>query len=255
MTLVTSRRQPAKLKADRIGLRRAAMFPKERSRPEVGRVVLWSVVRAENHGSAPPSMPKAPLSPLFRAFCGCPAFPGFRVRGGEAKYAPNGVFSPFSWSRDCVPGAHVGWSDMLTTFDAFLLGFPALISILSPLNNSLVFRAITSSAALAERAALAGRVSLYSLFVMLLALWLGAPILGAFGVSLAALRVAGGLIIAAYGWDLLRTGDPTEDSADSADGQHLRLRRGAADDPVDRGTRHHCGCNRIEFRPRGIRTR
>lgn len=103
---------------------------------------------------------------------------------------------------------------MLTTFDAFLLGFPALISILSPLNNSLVFRAITASASPADRVALARRVALYSLFVMLLALWLGAPILGAFGVSLAALRVAGGLMIAVYGWGLISAGDVVDNTMD-----------------------------------------
>jgi multiple antibiotic resistance protein len=105
---------------------------------------------------------------------------------------------------------------MNTLVNAFLLGFPALISILSPLNNSLVFRAMTSSASSADRAALAGRVAIYSLVVMLLALWLGAPILGLFGVSLAALRVAGGLMIAVYGWALLSAGDVP---AEATDGQ------------------------------------
>jgi hypothetical protein len=58
------------------------MFPKERSRPEVGRVVLWSVVRAENHGFALASMPQAPLSLLFRAFCCFP--PASRAFGSGA---------------------------------------------------------------------------------------------------------------------------------------------------------------------------
>lgn len=102
---------------------------------------------------------------------------------------------------------------MRITLDAFLLGFPALLSILSPLNNSLVFRALTARANPAARAALARRVALYSLFGTLLALWLGAPILGVFGVSLAALRVAGGLMIAAYGWNLLSAGDVDDAAA------------------------------------------
>jgi hypothetical protein len=38
------------------------MSHKERLRPEVGQVALWSVVRAENHGLALASMPKAALS-------------------------------------------------------------------------------------------------------------------------------------------------------------------------------------------------
>jgi hypothetical protein len=39
MTLATSRRQPGKLKADRIGLLGTAMLPRECLRPEVGQVV------------------------------------------------------------------------------------------------------------------------------------------------------------------------------------------------------------------------
>ena len=92
MTLATSRRQPGKLIADRIGLRGTAMSPRECLRAEVGQVALGSVVRAENHGFEPASMPKAALSPLRRAFCCFPCFPGFGARVGEAKNAPKGVF-------------------------------------------------------------------------------------------------------------------------------------------------------------------
>jgi len=89
MTLATSRRQPGKLKADHIGLRGTATLPRECLRPDVAQVALWSVLRAENHGFAAASMPKAALHALRCAFC---CFPGFRVRRGEAKNAPKGVF-------------------------------------------------------------------------------------------------------------------------------------------------------------------
>jgi multiple antibiotic resistance protein len=112
---------------------------------------------------------------------------------------------------------------MRTILDAFLLGFPALISILSPLNNSLIFRAMTSGTGAAARAALARRVALYSLGVMLVSLWLGELILGFFGVSLAALRLAGGLMIAAYGWDLLQAGDAPEVATTTSEGNVFEL--------------------------------
>lgn len=112
---------------------------------------------------------------------------------------------------------------MNTVIEAVLIGFPALISILSPLNNSLVFRALTAGATAAARAALALRVALYSLIVMLVSLWLGAPILTFFGVSLAALRIAGGLMIAAYGWSLLQADDAPDDAAAAAAGNIFDL--------------------------------
>jgi hypothetical protein len=86
MTLATSRRQPGKLIADRIGLRGTAMSPRECLRAGVGQVALGSVVRAENHGFEPASMPKAALRPLRRAFC-CfpPASPALGPGSGKQK--------------------------------------------------------------------------------------------------------------------------------------------------------------------------
>jgi multiple antibiotic resistance protein len=47
------------------------------------------------------------------------------------------------------------------------------------------------------------RVSLYALLVLLGSLWLGGYVLNFFGVSLGALRVAGGLIVTVRAWGLL----------------------------------------------------
>jgi multiple antibiotic resistance protein len=45
---------------------------------------------------------------------------------------------------------------------------------------------------------------------MLAALWAGAPILNFFGVSLAALRIAGGLFVAAFAWTMLTAPEARE---------------------------------------------
>jgi multiple antibiotic resistance protein len=87
---------------------------------------------------------------------------------------------------------------------AFLLGFPALFSIVNPPSAAFIFREVTADRTHEERVRIARRVGVYALLVMVSALWAGSYVLGFFGITLAALRVAGGLVVAASAWDLLR---------------------------------------------------
>src|SRR5215211_766064 len=84
-----------------------------------------------------------------------------------------------------------------------LIGFPALFSIVNPISGAFIFRAVTVRRTEQERARLARTVAIYSFLVMTLALWVGSQVLTFFGVTLAALRVAGGLVVALSAWDLL----------------------------------------------------
>ncbi len=86
---------------------------------------------------------------------------------------------------------------------AFLLAFPALFSIVNPIGSAFIFDAVTGHLSHADRARLAGKVGLYSLLVMLGALWLGTYVLNFFGVSIAALRIGGGSVVALNAWNLL----------------------------------------------------
>lgn len=86
---------------------------------------------------------------------------------------------------------------------AFLLAFPALFSIVNPVVGAFIFDEVTAERTEAERVLLAGRVAFYSLLVMVLALWVGPFLLSFFGISLAALRLAGGLVVALWAWGLL----------------------------------------------------
>jgi hypothetical protein len=87
--------------------------------------------------------------------------------------------------------------------NAFLLAFPALFSIVNPPGGAFIFNEVTADLSHPDRARLAGKVGLYSALVLLGALWGGAYILSFFGISLAALRIAGGLFVALRAWDLL----------------------------------------------------
>ena len=97
--------------------------------------------------------------------------------------------------------------DWVDTFrpaeSAFLLAFPSLFSIINPLGMAFVFDGVTAGFKRAQRERIAGRVGVYSFFVMFVALWAGAYVLSFFGVSLYALRIAGGTVVTLSGWRLL----------------------------------------------------
>jgi multiple antibiotic resistance protein len=94
---------------------------------------------------------------------------------------------------------------------AFLLGFPALFSIVNPVSGAFIFRSRTDERTHAERMKLARLVGVYSAVVMLVALWAGSYVLAFFGISLPALRCAGGLVLALYAWALLNTPERQEE--------------------------------------------
>jgi len=103
---------------------------------------------------------------------------------------------------------------------AFLLAFPALFSIVNPISGAFIFREATADRTHAGRVLLARRVAAYSLLVMLVALWAGSYLLAVFGVSIAALRIAGGLLLSGFAWELLgaperREGRKQEQAADA----------------------------------------
>jgi multiple antibiotic resistance protein len=86
---------------------------------------------------------------------------------------------------------------------AFLLAFPALFSVVNPIGAALIFDSVTGGRPRADKQHMAFQVALYSLMVLLASLWLGGYILNFFGVSLSALRIAGGLVVAVRAWTLL----------------------------------------------------
>jgi multiple antibiotic resistance protein len=91
-----------------------------------------------------------------------------------------------------------------STFPAgMLLGFSALFSITDPIGNSVLFSQLTADHSHAERVMTARRVGLYALIILLSALWAGSYVLTFFGITLPALKVGGGLAVAATGWHLL----------------------------------------------------
>jgi multiple antibiotic resistance protein len=95
----------------------------------------------------------------------------------------------------------------LTTF---LLAFTALFSIVNPLSGAFIFFGATRELEPAVRAAMARWVAIYAFCIVAMSLYVGAYVLGFFGVSIPVLRVAGGIIVAASGWRMLNAPDATQ---------------------------------------------
>ena len=114
---------------------------------------------------------------------------------------------------------------------SFLLAFPALFSIINPPGGALIFLQVAGQRTLAERRWLAGKVGVYSGVVLLVSLWAGSYVLNFFGISLGALRVGGGLVVANSAWQLLN--QPEADEArKEQQAQPARLSASAAFYPL-----------------------
>ena len=85
----------------------------------------------------------------------------------------------------------------------FSLAFASLVAIINQLGVAFVFRRLTIWATPSERAQLSTRIALYAMAVILGSYFFGRFVLGFFGITLPALRIAGGMIVALSGWQLL----------------------------------------------------
>jgi multiple antibiotic resistance protein len=88
-----------------------------------------------------------------------------------------------------------------------LFGFTGLISIINPIGIAFVFLDRTASLTTEERAALARQIAINAMCVLLVAFFIGTPILHFFGISMEALRIGGGLAVAVGGWQMLNAPD------------------------------------------------
>jgi len=92
--------------------------------------------------------------------------------------------------------------------NAFLLVYAALFPIINPIGSAPLFLGLTSFATNQQRNALAMRVALNSLFLLLGSMFIGSHVLEFFGISRPVVRIGGGLIVTAFGWKLLNSETP-----------------------------------------------
>jgi multiple antibiotic resistance protein len=112
---------------------------------------------------------------------------------------------------------------MNTFLETFMLVFGSLFPIVNPLGSSLLFLALTRTVDRRLRAYLALRIGLYGFFIIVLSLLGGSWFLTFFGVSVPALRVGGGFVLAVVGWRLLDSKDrPDESGVEPPDEETLK---------------------------------
>ena len=99
----------------------------------------------------------------------------------------------------------------------------ALLPIINPVGGAPIFLTTTPGASDATRRSMARRVATNSLILLVSAMLVGSYVLLFFGLSLAVVKIAGGLLVLSTGWQLLRA-EATPDS---------RLAAPAAIPPLD----------------------
>jgi len=90
--------------------------------------------------------------------------------------------------------------------NTFLLVYAALFPIVNPIGSAPVFLSLTRHYDPATRHRLAARVALNGFLLLLGSLFVGSHILDFFGITLPIVRIAGGCVVSAMAWQLLREG-------------------------------------------------
>jgi multiple antibiotic resistance protein len=109
-------------------------------------------------------------------------------------------------------------TSLIAAFKTVFVVVAALLPILNPPGAAPVFLAMTDGADAGVRAALARRIAINVLVMLVAAMFIGSFVLEFFGISLPVVRVAGGLLVCSTGWQLLSSSDPhtTSDAARTA---------------------------------------
>ncbi|CDG38254.1 MULTISPECIES: MarC family protein [Asaia] len=92
----------------------------------------------------------------------------------------------------------------------WLMAYSALFSIVNPLGASLIFAQTTLGRPRAQVVRLARTVGFYSFIILMVSVWLGGWILSFFRITIDALRVSGGLVVASRAWALLLAPEESE---------------------------------------------
>jgi multiple antibiotic resistance protein len=99
---------------------------------------------------------------------------------------------------------------------AALVALAALLPITNPPGNAPIFLALTRAMDERERRAMARRVGLNCLVLLVAAAFVGNYVLAFFDISLAVVRVGGGLLVAATAWRLLAAESASGDTSNAS---------------------------------------
>jgi multiple antibiotic resistance protein len=89
---------------------------------------------------------------------------------------------------------------------SFLTVFAGLFPIVNPLGMAPIFLHLTSDATEQIRAKLAWQIAVGGFVLMAVSLFVGSHILSFFGLTIAAVQIAGGLVVMTAEWRMLQQG-------------------------------------------------
>ena len=104
----------------------------------------------------------------------------------------------------------------------FGLAFSALLPLVNPLGDALIFLSIVGSAPPAVYRTLAQRIAISTAIFLIAIQAVGTVLLKFFGISLPVVQISGGLALAAMGWKLLNQEEPDEKEKPDMDGPDMR---------------------------------
>jgi multiple antibiotic resistance protein len=91
------------------------------------------------------------------------------------------------------------------------VSFAALFPIVNPLGDAPIFFGLTRNYPQSAQKVLARKIAAYGFVLLVVSALFGSEILAFFGISLFVVQIAGGLVVAATGWNLLN--QPEDDSS------------------------------------------
>ena len=104
---------------------------------------------------------------------------------------------------------------MSSVLNSFLLVYAGLFPIVDPVGGAPIFLGLTRHLQRAERDKLALHVAVNGFFLLLGSLVVGSYVLEFFGITLPIVQIAGGLVVATFGWKLLHATTELPDHSDA----------------------------------------
>ncbi len=97
------------------------------------------------------------------------------------------------------------YHDIISVVEASFLVLAALFPIVNPIGSAAVFLAMLGDSDPSVQKILSQKIAIYSFFLLFISMLAGGKVLSFFGISLYAVQIGGGIILAANGWLLLNS--------------------------------------------------
>jgi multiple antibiotic resistance protein len=107
---------------------------------------------------------------------------------------------------------------MVDLIKVLLAVFMALFPVVNPIGCAPIFLSLAEQYPASAQRILSGKIAIYGFALLVVSFLFGSIILSFFGISLVVIQIAGGLIVAATGWNLLNQKDDDDSTANKTPG-------------------------------------